>query len=67
MLEHEDSDGVAATPGARDADAAHDTRSAHSLEPSGYQDPARNQQAATSGDSGEPRRRPGDGKKESAT
>ena len=67
MSEHEQSDGAAATPGARDADVAHDTRSAHSLERSGYQDPARDERDDTSGESGEPRRKPGDGKKEAAT
>ena len=66
MSEHEESKGAAA-PGARDADVAHDTRSAHSLAPSGYQDPARNEPAATSGDNREPRRKPGDGKKGAAT
>ena len=66
MSEHKQGDGAAATPGARDADVAHDTRSAHSLEPSGYQDPARDESADASVKGGEPRRKPGDGKKDAS-
>ena len=66
MAEHQQGDAAAATPGARDADVAHDTRSAHSLESSGYQHPARVGPADTA-EGGEPRRKPGDGKKEAST
>ena len=66
MAEHKQGDTAAATPGARDADVAHDTRSAHSLERSGYQHPARVEPADAS-EGGEPRRKPGDGKEDAST
>lgn len=67
MSEHKQGDGAAATPRARDADVAHDTRSAHSLEHSGYQDPVRDEHTEAPVKAGEPRREPGDGKKEAST
>jgi len=67
MSEQEHSDVAAATPGPRDSGVAHDSRSAHSLERSGYQEPQRDDPRQTSIRTGEPRRKPGDGNKKATT
>ena len=67
MSEQEHTDVAAAMPGARDSGVAHDSRSAHSLVRSGYQEPLRDEPRQISGRTGDPRRRPGDGKKPAAT
>lgn len=67
MSEYKQGDGAgAAEPGARDSGAAHDDRSAHSLEVSGYQEPLDEQgdDSPESTATAAPRRRPGEEKKE---
>ena len=70
MPEYEQVDEAgAAKPGARDSGVAYDARSAHSLEPSGYQEPPSDESDESSESSGAEafRRAPGVGKREAAT